>query len=496
MALRLMLVLISFVVLSCLSAASTATVARAEEIAINRLEFSPSGILTEDDLMAIRAAYEGKRVHVEELLALIDAIDLLYVEKGFVAKAILPEQTIEDGVVTIHLVEARYGRIILEGNQSTQDAFITARLDIQSGELIDIVHLDQSITYFNRTNDAKLHAQLSPGEAFGTSDVIVLVQEPKREQFLIALSGGGRAQDAITRTFTWQIHSLRGMRDAVTATVVDAPGTASGSLSYNVPINSKGTRFGLTMSVSTVEILDEDGTGTGIKRESNQKSATLSHPFKVNPTSTTLISAEWQSRETNMFIEDVPLSGATNQSVTLGHTVEGQMSGGMWSFSHGVRAGVSQVQGGQPTRYHKYNVSAQRSWHTPSGTVWTVRGVVQHPIGGGVPDGEDFSLGGPTTVRGIYEGAVRADGGYSASIEHRRSAIQGAEVFGFLDHGGVGAYGLPGLLPGQTTRTSFGIGAEWRPLDYVSVGVVFAWPLGHVDDMEKHPFYARVNIAF
>ena len=113
---------------------------------VNSVEVAPSEILTKEEINKLVQPIVGKNVFIEDIQKVIDSINNLYAEKGFVtARAFLPEQTVENGNIYIALTESKIGSISVQQNKWTKDGYITSRLPQKEGELFDIVELESEV---------------------------------------------------------------------------------------------------------------------------------------------------------------------------------------------------------------------------------------------------------------------------------------------------------------------------------------------------------------
>ena len=77
---------------------------------INSIDVSPSSILTSEEINSVVQPLVGKNVFISDIQKVIDQLNSLYAQKGFVtAKAFLPEQTVENGNIHIELIESKVG---------------------------------------------------------------------------------------------------------------------------------------------------------------------------------------------------------------------------------------------------------------------------------------------------------------------------------------------------------------------------------------------------
>lgn len=109
---------------------------------VNSVEVAPSEILTKEEINKLVQPIVGKNVFIEDIQKVIDSINNLYAEKGFVtARAFLPEQTVQNGNIYIALTESKIGNITVEQNKWTKDGYITTRLPQKKGNYLISLNL-------------------------------------------------------------------------------------------------------------------------------------------------------------------------------------------------------------------------------------------------------------------------------------------------------------------------------------------------------------------
>ena len=95
-------------------------------IFINRIETDESQILSKEEIAAITRPYEGKQISIKDLFDVVKKINERYKAKNFItAKAFLPPQKVEAGVVKIRLVESRVGRVVVAENPIPENRMLS-----------------------------------------------------------------------------------------------------------------------------------------------------------------------------------------------------------------------------------------------------------------------------------------------------------------------------------------------------------------------------------
>ena len=126
-------------------------------------------------LHALIAGAEGRDLTLPELNGWVTRITDFYHAHGYpLARALIPAQTIRDGVVTVEVLEARYGKALLDNHSHVSDALLSAILSpLKSGQIIGQTELDRVLLLLSDVPGAVSSATLKPGEATGTADLLV-----------------------------------------------------------------------------------------------------------------------------------------------------------------------------------------------------------------------------------------------------------------------------------------------------------------------------------
>lgn len=142
---------------------------------VNAIRISGNFSIDTPTLHKLIAEAEGKELTLPELYERVVRITDFYHVHGYpLARAIIPAQTIRDGVVNIEVIEARYGRIALDNHSRVSGALLQAMLaPLKSGEVIAQNELDHVLLLLTDTPGAATSATLKAGEVVGTSDLLV-----------------------------------------------------------------------------------------------------------------------------------------------------------------------------------------------------------------------------------------------------------------------------------------------------------------------------------
>jgi len=481
-----------------------------EILFINKIVTGPSEILSETELRGITKEYEGKPASVKDLFEIVDKINALYKAKNFItAKAILPPQKVEAGVVYIRLIEAHVGKISIENNPSTRDSYFTSRISQKTGDLVNVKELEKDVVFFNRTGDVNIKAELKPGAQTGTTDFILKAEEPPRYQVLAYADNAGREEVGRERIgMRAEDRSLFGYRDVLMLNMLGSDGTVSVNASYNIPFGETGTSIGGNFDFSRITYEKGPLTTLEIDGESKNFGFRLTQPVAVEENYKIDGYVGFNRKASNTDFDQVRLFETIVNEFVAGCNYQAAEDNGAWQISQYVTIGKKNE--GDDRDFITYNLQAGRLLRFNNEIAALFRGGLQLSDSKLLPSFEQFQIGGTATVRGYTEGLLSGDNGYFLSAELNfpflaqtctlmgiplRDKIKG---FIFLDHGGAFPYkGDDQSIDSDDFLTGAGFGLIFNFSKYLSgkmiCGIPLSKPNGDVEDAELH-FYFQSNL--
>lgn len=461
---------------------------------LREIRFNESAFIDPEVLTAIAAPYVGRPVSFADLNEMIDRINALYAERGIVsARAVVPPQTIDDGVLTVRLVEGRLGRLQIDGAQATRRSFLENRLPLKPGAVVDVPALRDALTWLNRTSDLQLQAALRAGEQPGETDVIVNVAEPPR---ISAQAFVGNAGSESTGEYRGgavvDVYAPLGLDDRLIVYGLGSEGTANGLISYSLPFNRSGGRVDLNYSAGEVDIVDGPFRELDITGESSSYGLTLTQPFLRGDRLWVegYGGASWIDSSTE--IAGAPLSDFDVTRYTLGIGLRGFGERLVWSLRQGGSRAESEDIFGETTSLNLFHGSGLLLYRIDSRLSAQVRGAWQYTPKETAPSPLTFQVGGVSSVRGYPEGALAGARGYYLNLEARFRWRQGLAPFAFVDHGLV-----DDISPDRETISSVGIGLAWQYGRYLSGELAWGQAIEDVlPDQDSGRLHARIAVAW
>jgi hemolysin activation/secretion protein len=431
---------------------------------VKNIDFGPSEILTREELDALAAPYRNRAVSLAEIRQLVAQVNELYRKKGVVtAQAILPPQDLTDGTVRIRLIEGRLGRISLQGNETTNESYVIARVRQQPGDLVDLPSLELDLRRFNRTNDVQARAELKPGTQVGQTDINLILTEPALHELRLFSDNNGSEQTGELRLGAlYRNRSLFGRRDDLLFTTVRAEGQESYSLAYGAPINTVGTRLNVAYYDDETEVKNGPFAELKLNGEAHAWVGSLRHPLAVGDVYQIDSILGAKKRNTKNRFDQVLLQDTDTDDVSLGLEAQRVDSAGYWLASVTTARVRSQSLATDERKFDVWRGTLRRN-HNISRD-YAIVGAInwQHTSDELLPAGEQFLLGGEYSVRGYSSGVLSGDSGYTVNVElhHPVNLWKGdprVTGFFFVDYGRVSVYRPPGD-PRNDDESLLGVG--------------------------------------
>jgi hemolysin activation/secretion protein len=384
---------------------------------INDIRFTKSEILSEEELEGVARDFRGRELGLDDLKQIAARVNEIYRLKGIItAQALVPPQNISPGVATIRLVEGRLGKVQVKGNSSTEASYIVDRLGMKPGALMDLESLKKALIRFNKTNDAQLRCELAPGQTFGTTDIIVIVNEPQRDNLQVTYDSLGSPSTGRNRaSLSFLNRSLSGLRDDYNFAITRAAGQYSLKGTYGFPLNAEGGHVDLDYDIDRTNIIDGSLTSLNIKGEAITREATLRQPIIIDAATKVEIVLGAKQRLSNNWSEDMLLQGIDTSNRSIG--IEAQFLNKQSNCSVSYARSAVQSLSGDKESYLvdrgalRYNYDFTTDLSFRSSLTW------QTTATKGLQSNDQLAIGGVGTVRGYQVGTYSGDSGYALNLE-------------------------------------------------------------------------------
>lgn len=476
-------------------AADTAT------IQVNSLHLTGQSLYSEAELLAVTGFSAGQELTLSALQQMASRIAAFYHAKGyFVAQAYLPAQEIQQGAVTIAVVEGRYGDITLRNQSNLADQQANSSLaGINSGEVIESSALESRLLLLSDTPGVNVRSTLVPGASVGAADLIVDVVPGQRVTGSIDADNGGNYYTGEYRLGgTLNINNLAGRGDVATLRVLHGfDGLNYGRAAYQMQFG-KATA-GVAYSRMEYELgkgfSDLDANGTAdiasvfasyplLRSRRSNLYAQVGYDYKTFEDRIDVIP---QVTDKNIHVLMTTLRGDHRDDFGRGGVTAGGVtwSTGVLDIETPEARAADDISARRNGDYNKLNMYVMRLQNI-SDRVSLYGSVSGQLASKNLDSSEQMSLGGMYGVRAYPQGEAFGDEGYLATLEARYLLAQlssqqlgQVHLVGFVDGGSVTVNKDPWDASDNTrTLSGAGVGVNWVDTNNFSVKTSYARKLG------------------
>ena len=385
--------------------------------------------MAESELQAFIAPFLQDEMTVNELWKIATMVTNYLHKEGFMsAIAVLPEQEIVDGHVTMQVLLGHYDRAAFENTSplvtSRAVSFLPAA---RSGKTILRGPLDRELLILNDLPGIKAHAYLSPGRTTGTADILFRLETTEREGGAVYVDNYGSRYTGRYRFGGYYYRNNIahiGDKLAIGALRSHTDDIRSYDVSYELPVGNGGTFVGIE-GYKTDYVLGKqyrkfemDGmsqgwrlyTRTPMKRTLNHNTWFRLEYGETNYSDRIHIigyDAEKKNRALRVGFEGLWRSSTQAATATLTHTVGGMtMENAIARWQYADTAGS----------YQKTELDAYDFWQIGHSVTLTTQLSAQ-VAWDNLDSGEKLYIGGHNAVRAFPQSEAGGDHGILGSLE-------------------------------------------------------------------------------
>lgn len=466
---------------------------------VKSIQIEGNTLLPAKQLKTLVSGYENKMLTLGNLDQLSGLISAAYAQAGYpLVRVYVPPQTLTAGVVRLAVVEARYGKVMLDNQSKVKDGPLDATLaPLQPGQPVANWTLERSLLLLSDIPGALTSSAIRPGDAAGTSDLVVNVTSAPRYTGTLGVDDYGNAYTGRARaTGSFAVNGLLHEGDLLDFSAASSGGGmnfAQGG--YRYLLNGQGTM--LRAGVSSLHYhLGDELSQLGARGSALVGSLTLTQPIVRNTAANLYGQIEFDhkllrddiglagidgDRQANVWVatlagDERDAHGITNYNLSMSH--------GDVDFTNGLTNLIDRITARSQGAFNKYTLSVSRLQRFGDSDA-LYAGFTQQWASKNLDTSEQFFLGGPNTVRGYDMGALGGSYGNLFTLEYRHDfsmpGVAGrwqAALFG--DSGRVTIYKDTFTRGTNSARlSSAGIGLRWSGPHGWAASAAVAKPIGN-----------------
>lgn len=283
---------------------------------LKAIQFQGNSVISNNDLNQLIEDKLNQQVTLSDLEELRLRITNYYIGKGYInSDAILPEQSIHNGTVVVHIVEGKLTEIELSGNQGLSDEYIISRLVADKDAVFNLPAFQEG--YQLLLSDPlidKLNGQFLPSEQLGQSKLKLRVERAKSHRVDFQADNYGSASSGQTQgSISLQSLNLTGVGDSLYLKVRQREGAVGAEFDYAYPINNTTSNIGLRLGYNDTEVIAEQLQSLDIQSDFKSAEIYVTHPLIRSLTRQLTLGLSLSVRENQGELLDIPFSFAAGE---------------------------------------------------------------------------------------------------------------------------------------------------------------------------------------
>lgn len=452
-----------------------------------RIRLIGNSVIPSSELEKLTRPYNNRTISNQDLQELRYNLTRYYVDQGYInSGAVIPDQDLKDGIITIKLVEGHLTEIDIEGNEHFRKNYLKDRIELPEKEPLQLGKLQEKLQLLlENPLIERINSELKPGAVPGQAILKTLLKEKIPYQIGAVFDNQIAPSIGEYEGTVFAAHrNLTGNGDAFSAQGRFAQGLTGFGLDYWLPVNRYDTSVHGWYSHYDSNIIQKPFNQIDVTSNSESWGFSLMQPIYRKPGITFAGTLTLEHRHSETFLLGKPYS--FSEGVQNGKsTVTAIRIGQEWTsrsteqviaarsvFNIGIDALDATINSnaadgrffswlGQFQWARRIN-SAQLIFRTDG----QLSNAVLLPL-------EKFQVGGANSVRGYRENQLVRDQGFSSSLEYRYPLFK--DFFGenrffiapFTDVGGAWNINNSQNLRTQNVLASVGLGLIWDPVSRI-----------------------------
>jgi hemolysin activation/secretion protein len=407
----------------------------------------------------------GKQGTLGDLFAIAGAITSRYRNDGYVlSRAVVPAQEIEDGRVTIRVIEGYVDKVVFEGDDDRPGLLRGYGEAITQARPVRVADLERYLLLIGDQPGATISSVLRPStDQTGAADLIIKVDREVMQNFATLDDRGTRFVGPLQATIGTRLNSLFGLADQTFLRAISTPIYPDELMAFDVNnlivLDSEGTTLGTTLNYARAHpgYTLRTPVDLNITSQAETIGFTLTRPIirsRIENLRVTLQTVANNYKTTSTNFDDSLLLRDKIRSLRLGaiwETVD------TWRGANAIGLQASQgldILGATPSGSEKLSRAAGRSDYTKVtleasrlqslGGNWTFNTAATSQYGfTPLLASEQLGLGGSQYLRAYDPSDIVGDSGVAAKFELQYGEsvkqwyLQDYQLYSYFDVGGV-----------------------------------------------------------
>jgi hemolysin activation/secretion protein len=441
-----------------------------------------------DKAQKVLNSYLGEHYGLDGLSAAADALEQEIIKQGYSFHRVsLPPQQLSTGSVELNVVHFTIGAVNVSGNKFFNEQNIRSSLpELSVGTTPNTKELSRSLKLANNHASKNILLRFREGEEGDTIDADLTVNDRNPQIFFVTLDNtGSKDTKEFRSTLGYQNGNLFNRDHAITATLTVAPedpdATKQFGLNYHIPLYAHGANLDFLFSDSEVNS-GEVASGLAITGKGSVFGVSYSRPMLTDSN----FNHQWSIGFQNKLFEnefdfggDISNTDVGSFPLELGYGFSYAAKSSSFSGNFYYDLNIDSGRNNSDEDYELVRTDAKNDWtamryNLAYDLIFSKDWLFHAGLSGQnssdlLISGEQFGVGGSSTLRGFEERSVTGDSGYQTSFEVWTPAFSNVRYLLFTDQAKIKLNDS-----GDYDLSSYGVGLRWSWKQQLSISLDYA----------------------
>ena len=467
---------------------------------VRQFTLEGNSLIDSQALQAELAPFLGSALTLDEIKSVASRLTQYHQARGYkLVKVYVPEQNFEGGNVRLQVFEGRIGELRVAGARHRSQDMVRSYFSelAKDGNYVDS-EITRQVLLLNDLPDVEAKARLQPGTEKGTADLVIDVKDRAPVGLWLNYNNYGNPASGENRAgLTVAATDLTGVGDQLSVSTILGFPTRSNvyiTAGYDRPLNTSGLALGISYANSAFALGDQFEI-LDVRADADIFTLSLRQALARNLAHRSDISFDVSYNAIRNDLLGIRFSQDEYWKARVGYRGTWLQPGAQTLFGAGLTHGFAQSNrqlasrpgaGGSFTRLNLDLVRVQSI--TPKFR-WNGRAHAQFTTDP-VVTAEQYTVGGPYTVRGYPQGEVLGDSAYVLSSEFRWTPFKEdpgkLEFLSFIDHGQASLRQPQAGEQGSQSLTGAGVGVRFRLGEETHGRLDLGFPISPSNNSQRH----------
>jgi hemolysin activation/secretion protein len=452
---------------------------------IRRFKVVGSTVFQPWELDNVTQPFEAQGLTIEVLQQAADAVTRYYLDHGYLtSRAVLGNQTLENGIATIQVVEGSLESLTVKGTRRVGQDYVRNRIALAGLNPLNQENLEYQLRLLRGDPlFSNVEATLQEGSQVGQSVLALTVRESPNLMGLASLDNhGSKAVGTQQLGVTLGSRNLTGKGDSLIFNAARSAtgGTSSLQVSYQYPLNPNQGMLSVRAANTGYRVTLPELAELGITGRSTLFEVAVRQPIARSVQSEVAVSLGLMHRSGSALVSNILTSSQESTRLRFGQDWLRRDALGYWIANSQFDVGM--MGGDQTGTFVAWSGDLQRV-RSLSKNQQLIMHLSWQFSPGALPSSQQFNLGGPQTLRGLPSGVINGDNGLAFSVEDRitvwrkKSGAPLLQLSPYLEMGTVWNQATLGQSDPLGVLGTAGLGVNWQPTGNWSMRMDAAMPV-------------------